>query len=212
MQTKHNNLHIVSHPLIKDKLASIRDKFTPSPKFKSLVNEVAMLMAYEITKDIPLIEKKVETPVGIAECEVYNHQMLLVPILRAGIGMVDGILNLVPSAKVGHIGIYRDEKTLEPNTYYFKIPKDANNMDVILIDPMLATGGSVSAALDKLQASGCSNIKLLCLVAAPEGVNRLYETHPEIPIYTAVLDEKLNEKGYIVPGLGDAGDRLFGTI
>ncbi|MDR3244209.1 MAG: uracil phosphoribosyltransferase [Elusimicrobiota bacterium] len=212
MEAKHNNLHIVSHPLIKDKLASIRDKKTPSPKFTALVNEVAMLMAYEITKDIPLAPIEVETPVGMAKCEIYNHQMLLVPILRAGIGMVNGILNLVPSAKVGHIGIYRDEETLLPNTYYFKIPKGAQDMDVILIDPMLATGGSISAALDRLKAAGCSNIKLLCLVAAPEGVNYLYERHPEIPIYTAVVDEKLNEKGYIIPGLGDAGDRLFGTI
>lgn len=212
MKTLHNNLHIVSHPLIKDKLASIRNKNTPSPKFKSLVNEVAMLMVYEITKDIPLTEIEVETPIGQAVCEIYTHQMLLVPILRAGIGMVEGILNLVPSAKVGHIGIFRDESTLQPNTYYFKIPKEAKNMDVILIDPMLATGGSVNAALDKLKEAGCSNIKFLCLVSAPEGINFLHQHHPDIPIYTAVLDEKLNDKGYIVPGLGDAGDRLFGTI
>ncbi|MDR1942895.1 MAG: uracil phosphoribosyltransferase [Endomicrobium sp.] len=210
--TKFNNLHIVSHPLIKDKLASIRNKNTPSPKFKALVNEVAMLMVYEITKDIPVIPVEIETPVGIAKCEVYNHQMLLVPILRAGIGMVDGILELIPSSKVGHIGIFRDEETLKPNVYYFKIPQDAHDMDIILVDPMLATGGSITVALDKLKEAGCSNIKILCLVAAPEGVAILHKNHPEIPIYTAVLDERLNENGYIVPGLGDAGDRLFGTI
>ncbi|MDR2772089.1 MAG: uracil phosphoribosyltransferase [Elusimicrobiota bacterium] len=210
--SKFNNLHIVSHPLIKDKLASIRNKNTPSPKFKALIDEVAMLMVYEITNDIPVSPVDIETPLAIAKCEVCNHQMLLVPILRAGIGMVEGILRLIPTSKVGHIGIFRDEQTLKPTVYYFKIPKDAKDMDVILIDPMLATGGSVTAAIDKLQESGCSNIKFLCLVAAPEGVQRLNDAHPEIPIYTAVLDEKLNEDGYIMPGLGDAGDRLFGTI
>jgi uracil phosphoribosyltransferase len=212
MKTNHNNLHIVSHPLIKDKLAHIRNKNTPSSLFKSLVNEVAMLMVYEITKDMPVIEIDVETPIGMTKCEICTHQMLLVPILRAGIGMVEGILSLMPTAKVGHIGIFRDEKTLQPNTYYFKIPKDSQDMDVILIDPMLATGGSVTAALDMLKDAGCSNIKLLCLVSAPAGIEFLHKNHPDIPIYTAALDDELNDKGYIVPGLGDAGDRLFGTI
>ena len=209
---KCNNLHIVSHPLIKDKLASIRNKNTPSPKFKALVNEVAMLMVYEITNDIPLIPIDIETPVGNAKCEIYSQQMLLVPILRAGIGMVEGILNLIPTARVGHIGIFRDEKTLQPTVYYFKVPREAQTMDVILIDPMLATGGSVNAAISRLKEAGCTNIKFLCLVAAPEGVDNLNKNHPEVPIYTAVLDERLNDRGYIVPGLGDAGDRLFGTI
>jgi uracil phosphoribosyltransferase len=206
------NIHIVSHPIIKDKLASIRDKNTSSRKFKALVNEVAMLMVYEITKDIPLKPIEIQTPVSIAKCEVYAHQLLLVPILRAGIGMVEGILSLIPSAKVGHIGIFRDEESLKPNVYYFKIPKDSKNMDVILIDPMLATGGSVTVAIDKLKESGCKNIKFLCLVSAPEGIKYLQDKHPDIPIFTAVIDEKLNAHGYIVPGLGDAGDRLFGTI
>lgn len=208
----HHNLHIVSHPLIKDKLASIRDRHTDSPKFKALVNEVAMLMVYEITKDVPVVPVEIQTPVGIAKCEKCVQQILLVPILRAGIGMLDGILHLIPSARVGHIGIFRDEKTLLPQTYYFKIPQDSKSMDVILIDPMLATGQSVVVAIEMLRSQGCKNIKFLCLVAAPEGVKRLDEVCPEIPIYTAVLDERLNENGYIVPGLGDAGDRLFGTI
>jgi uracil phosphoribosyltransferase len=206
------NLHIVSHPLIKDKLASIRNKDTDSPTFKALVNEVAMFMAYELTKDVAVVPVEIQTPLATAKCYKCAQDILLVPILRAGLGMVDGILELVPSAKVGHIGIFRDEKTLEPHPYYFKIPKGAKEMDVIVVDPMLATGRSVVAAVDMLKKSGCEKIKFLCLVAAPEGLERLFIAHPDISVYTAVVDECLNDKGYIMPGLGDAGDRLFGTI
>ncbi|MDR2870598.1 MAG: uracil phosphoribosyltransferase [Deferribacteraceae bacterium] len=208
----YSNFHIVQHPLIQHKLTLIRDKKTSKKEFSELVNEVAMLMAYDMTKDLPLKEVEIETPIKKMKSSVVaGKKIVLMPILRAGIGMVNGILQLIPSARVGHIGIFRDEETLQPHTYFFKMPKDGTKRDIILIDPMLATGGSIIAAVDKLKERGCKNIKCLCLIVAPEGVKAFCEKHPDVPLYTAALDECLNEKGYIVPGLGDAGDRLFGT-
>lgn len=209
---KFENFSIVSHPLIEHKLTFIRDLNTSKKEFKELINEVAMLMAYEITKDFPLEEVEITTPICKTKGKVLaGKKLVLVPILRAGIGMVDGILNLVPSARVGHIGLYRDENTLQPVSYYFKIPTSSEDRDFILIDPMLATGGSAVAAVDMLKSSGVKSIRFMCLIAAPEGVKRFCSAHPDIKVYAAALDERLNEKGYIVPGLGDAGDRLFGT-
>lgn len=209
---EYNNFNIVSHPLIEHKLTFIRDFNTSKKEFKELINEVAMLMAYEITKDFPLEEVEIVTPICKTKGKVLSgKKLVLVPILRAGIGMVDGILNLVPSARVGHIGLYRDENTLQPVSYYFKIPANSEDRDFILIDPMLATGGSAIAAVDMLKNAGVKSIRFMCLIAAPEGVKRFCEAHPDIKVYAAALDERLNEKGYIVPGLGDAGDRLFGT-
>ncbi|WP_423303001.1 uracil phosphoribosyltransferase [Deferribacter thermophilus] len=209
---KYENLIIIDHPLIKHKLTYVRDKNTPKKEFKELVDEIAMLMAYEITKDFPLEEIEIETPICKTKSWVVSgKKVVLVPILRAGLGMVDGVLKLIPSARVGHIGIYRDPKTLKPVTYYFKIPNDCEDRDFILIDPMLATGGSAVEAARILKENGVKNIKFMCLIAAPEGVEVFSQAHPEIKIYTAALDERLNEKKYIVPGLGDAGDRLFGT-
>ena len=205
-------LNIISHPLIKHKLTLIRDERTSKKEFKELVNEVAMLMAYEIFKDMPVGDIEITTPIKkMMSPVVAGKKLVLVPILRAGIGMVDGILQLIPSARVGHIGIYRDEKTLAPHTYYMKIPKDAPDRDFILIDPMLATGGSAIAAANRLKEAKVKNLKFLCLISAPEGVKAFSEAHPDVKIYTASLDERLNKNGYIVPGLGDAGDRLFGT-
>lgn len=209
---KFENFNIVSHPLIEHKLTFIRDLNTSKKEFKELINEVAMLMAYEITKDFPLEEVEISTPICKTKGKILaGKKLVLVPILRAGIGMVDGILNLVPSARVGHIGLYRDESTLQPVSYYFKIPASSEDRDFILIDPMLATGGSAVAAADMLKNVGVKSIKFMCLIAAPEGVKRFCSAHPDIKVYAAALDERLNEKGYIVPGLGDAGDRLFGT-
>ncbi|ADD68924.1 uracil phosphoribosyltransferase [Denitrovibrio acetiphilus DSM 12809] len=207
-----NNFSVVKHPLIEHKLTIIRDKNTSKKEFKELVDEVAMLMAYEITKDFPLEEVEIETPMGMTKAKmVSGKKVALVPILRAGLGMVDGFLRLMPSARVGHIGLYRDHETLQPVSYYFKVPPNAEDRDFILIDPMLATGGSAIASADKLKSEGIKNIKFMCLIAAPEGVKAFCEAHPDIHVYAAGLDEKLNEMGYIVPGLGDAGDRLFGT-
>lgn len=209
---KFENFDIVSHPLIEHKLTFIRDLNTSKKEFKELINEVAMLMAYEITKDFPLEDVEITTPICKTKGKVLaGKKLVLVPILRAGIGMVDGILNLVPSARVGHIGLYRDENTLQPVSYYFKIPASSEDRDFILIDPMLATGGSAVAAVDMLKSSGVKSIRFMCLIAAPDGVKRFCSAHPDIKVYAAALDERLNEKGYIVPGLGDAGDRLFGT-
>jgi uracil phosphoribosyltransferase len=203
---------VCDHPLIQHKLTYIRDKNTTTKDFRELVDEVATLMAYEITRGIPLERIEVETPVGRAECKIISGRMLgLIPILRAGLGMVDGILKLVPAAKVGHIGLYRDPETLSPVEYYVKLPTDVQERELIVIDPMLATGGSASAAIELLKQRGCSQIKLMCLVAAPEGIRTVQEEHPDVDIYTAAIDERLNDHGYIVPGLGDAGDRLFGT-
>lgn len=208
----YDNFTVISHPLIEHKLTFIRDLATPKKVFKELVDEVAMLMAYEITKDFPLEEVEIETPICKTKTKVVSgKKVVLVPILRAGLGMVDGVIKLIPSARVGHIGLYRDHETLQPVSYYFKIPANSEDRDFILIDPMLATGGSAIAAVNKLKEAGVKNIKFMCLIAAPEGVKAFCEAHPDVKVYCASLDQKLNENGYIVPGLGDAGDRLFGT-
>ena len=206
------NVVIFDHPLIHHKMAILRDKNTSSKQFRELVGEIATLMAYEALRDLPLKDVEIETP--IAKCKakmISGKKLAIVPILRAGLGMVDGLLSLVPSARVGHIGLYRDHKTLEPHEYYCKLPEDVKDREVILLDPMCATGGSASAAIDFIKKRGCTNIKLMNIIAAPEGLKRLREDHPDVPIYCACVDEKLNEIGYIVPGLGDAGDRIFGT-
>lgn len=203
---------VCDHPLIQHKLTYIRDENTTTKDFRELVDEVATLMAYEITRDIPLEKVEVRTPVTTAECKVISGRMLgLIPILRAGLGMVDGILKLVPAAKVGHIGLYRDPETLQPVEYYAKLPIDVQERELIVIDPMLATGGSANAAIAALKSRGCTQIKLMCLIAAPEGVQAVQQAHPDVDIYVAAIDDHLNDHGYIVPGLGDAGDRLFGT-
>jgi len=205
-------LVICDHPLIRHKLTIIRDKNTNTKQFRELVDEVAMLMAYELTRELPLEEVTVETPVATAKgWQISGRSVGLVPILRAGLGMVDGVLRILPSAKVGHIGMYRDHETLKPVEYYISLPTDVAERELIVIDPMLATGGSACAAIDMLKQRGCKPSKLMCLIAAPEGVQAVQERHPEVDIYLAALDERLNEHGYIVPGLGDAGDRLYGT-
>ena len=202
----------ISHPLILHKLAIIRDKRTGSKEFRELVEEVAMLMAYEVTRDMQLKDVDVETPIGMAKCKMLSGKKLaIVPILRAGLGMVNGMLKLIPAAKVGHIGLYRDEKTLMPVEYFCKLPQDIGERDVIVTDPMLATGGSASDAISLLKHKGARNIRLMCLIAAPEGIKAVMNAHPDVDVYVGAIDEKLNEVGYIVPGLGDAGDRLFGT-
>lgn len=205
-------VYVFDHPLIQHKLTYIRDKSTGTKEFRELVDEVAALMAFEITRDLPLKDVTVETPVGLAKSKVIAGKKLgLVPILRAGLGMTDGILRMIPAAKVGHIGLYRDPETLKPVEYYVKLPNDISERDFIVIDPMLATGGSAVEAVNCLKKRGATSIKLMCLIAAPEGVEAVKQAHPDVDIYLAALDERLNEKGYIVPGLGDAGDRLFGT-
>ena len=207
-----SKVHVIDHPLIQHKLTFVRDKNTSSKDFRALLQEIAMLMGYEVTRDLPLEEVQIETPVGPATTKVITGKKLaIIPILRAGLGMVDGLLNLVPSARVGHIGLYRDPETLKPVEYYCKLPSDADERILILVDPMLATGGSASAALTFLKQRGCTQIKLMCLIAAPEGIEAIQKAHPDIDIYVAAVDEKLNDHAYIVPGLGDAGDRLFGT-
>ncbi|TCS78043.1 uracil phosphoribosyltransferase [Tepidibacillus fermentans] len=207
-----SKLYVFDHPLIQHKLTYIRDKNTGTKEFRELVDEVATLMAYEITRDLPLEEVTIETPVSKAVAKVVSGKKIgLVPILRAGLGMVDGILKIIPAAKVGHVGLYRDPETLKPVEYYLKLPSDITERELIVIDPMLATGGSASAAIQLLKEKGAQNIKLMCLIAAPEGVKRVQEEHDDVDIYVAAVDEKLNDHGYIVPGLGDAGDRLFGT-
>lgn len=205
-------VHILDHPLIQHKLTYIRDINTGTKEFRELVDEVATLMAYEITRDLPLTETEIETPVRKAMSNVLAGKKLgIVPILRAGLGMVEGVLNLIPAAKVGHIGLYRDPETLLPVEYYVKLPSDIAERDLILLDPMLATGGSAIEAVNSLKKRGAKKIRFMCLIAAPEGVEAMTEAHPDVDIYIAALDEKLDEKGYIVPGLGDAGDRLYGT-
>ena len=205
-------LLVVQHPLVQHKLTLLRDRRTPTKIFKELVDEIAMLMAYEATSDLSLEPAPVESPleqtIGV---RVSGKKLTLVPILRAGLGMVEGVLRLVPSARVGHIGLYRDHNTLEPVDYYFKVPGDVAERDFLVLDPMLATGGSAAAAVASLKRAGASRIRFLCIVAAPEGVRRLSEAHPDVQIYCASLDRELNATGYILPGLGDAGDRLFGT-
>jgi len=205
-------LIFVRHPLVQHKLTILRDRRTPTKIFKELVDEIAMLMAYEATSDLALEPVEVETPLErMTGRRVSGKKLTLVPILRAGLGMVEGILKLVPSARVGHIGLYRDHETLEPVDYYFKIPADAGERDFLLLDPMLATGGSAIAAINSLKKAGAVRIRFLCLVASPLGVERVRAAHPDVPILCAALDRELNERGYILPGLGDAGDRLFGT-
>ena len=206
------SVHVMDHPLIQHKLSVLRDKNTSVKEFRELVSEIASLMCYEATRDIPTEEIEIETPVGMAKVKrLAGKKMAIVPILRAGLGMVDGILQLVPSAKVGHIGLYRNPETLEPVEYYCKMPKDIAEREVYILDPMLATGGSATAAVSFLKNYGCKHIKLMCIIAAPEGVKRITEDHPDIDLFVAAVDSHLNDHGYIVPGLGDAGDRIFGT-
>ena len=207
-----SKVHVIDHPLIQHKLTFLRDKNTCSKDFRALLGEISMLMGYEVTRDLPMEEVQIQTPIALAKAKIITGKKLaVIPILRAGLGMVDGLLNLVPSARVGHIGLYRDPVTLKPVEYYCKLPSDANERILILVDPMLATGGSASAALSFLKERGCTQIKLMCLIAAPEGIAVIQKTHPDVDIYVAAIDERLNEHAYIVPGLGDAGDRLFGT-
>lgn len=203
---------IFDHPLIQHKLTLLRDKHTGSKEFRELVSEIAMLMCYEATRDLPLKEVEIETPVAFAKTKVISGRKLaFIPILRAGLGMVDGVLELVPAAKVGHIGLYRDPETLKPVEYYCKLPSDISKREVIVIDPMLATGGSAVDAINLIKRNGVSSIKFMCIIAAPEGIRALTEAHPDVKVYCAALDDHLNEHSYIVPGLGDAGDRIFGT-
>lgn len=203
---------LIEHPLVQHKVALLRSKDTGTKEFKELVCELAMLMCYEATRDLPTEEAQVETPVAVANVRVLaGRKLAFVPILRAGLGMVDGMLSMIPAAKVGHIGLYRDPETLEPVEYYCKLPNDISERDVILLDPMLATGGSACDAVSLLKKRGARHIKFIGIIAAPEGLNKLHEEHPDVQIYVAALDDKLNEHGYIVPGLGDAGDRIFGT-
>ncbi len=212
MTTDHPNLTVVAHPLIQHKLSLMRDKGCSTSSFRRLMREVAMLLAYEISDDLPLTTKPVETPLAEIDAPVLaGKKPALISILRAGNGLLDGVLELIPSARVGYIGLYRDEKTHQPVQYYYKVPADLDERRVIVLDPMLATGNSSAAAVTLLKASGARDIRFLCLLAAPEGVRRMAEAHPDVPVHTAALDRRLNEAAYIVPGLGDAGDRLFGT-
>ena len=203
---------LFDHPLIQHKISMLRDKNTSTKEFRELVHEISMLMAYEVTRDMPLTDKEIETPVAKTTAKVLaGKKVALVPILRAGLGMVDGMLSIIPNAKVGHIGLYRDPNTLKPVEYYCKLPDDIQNREVILLDPMLATGGSASAAITFLKECGIKSIKFVCLISAPDGIERLQKDHPDVPIFCAAKDERLNDHAYIIPGLGDAGDRLFGT-
>ncbi|MBY6091698.1 uracil phosphoribosyltransferase [Pseudooceanicola sp. 502str34] len=208
--TEH--LTIVKHPLVQHKLTIMRQKETSTASFRRLLREISQLLAYEVTSELPMTTKTIETPMCEMEAPTLDGKKLaLISILRAGNGLMDGVLELIPAARVGFVGLYRDEKTLQPIQYYFKVPESLDNRLVIAVDPMLATGNSSVAAIDLLKEAGATNIRFLCLLAAPEGVARMKEAHPDVPIVTAALDEKLNEHGYIVPGLGDAGDRMFGT-
>lgn len=203
---------ITDHPLIQHKLSILRDKNTSCKDFRTVIGEIAMLMTYEATRDLPLVDTKVETPIATATTKkLAGKKLAIVPILRAGLGMVDGVLEMIPSARVGHIGLYRDPKTLEPVEYYCKLPPDIEEREVIVVDPMLATGGSAIDAITQIKKRHPKNIKFMCTIAAPEGLAALTKAHPDVDIYCAAQDEKLNENGYIVPGLGDAGDRIFGT-
>ena len=207
-----SQVHIIDHPMIQHKLTIMRDKETGSKDFRQLLEEISLLMGYEITRDIPLEDVEIETPIcKMSAKKVSGRKLAIVPILRAGMGMVEGLHTLVPVAKVGHIGLYRNEQTHEPVVYYCKLPEDIQSRMVIVTDPMLATGGSACDALSMLKARGCTNIRLMCLVAAPEGISRVQLNHPDVDIFVAAVDDHLNEDAYIVPGLGDAGDRIFGT-
>lgn len=208
-----SKVQVMNHPLIQHKLTILRDKNTGTKDFREAVNEIARLMAFEVSRDMPLQDVEIETPlVKSIQKELAGKKVAIIPILRAGLGMVDGMLDLIPAAKVGHVGMYRDHETLEPVEYFVKLPSDINERQLLVVDPMLATGGSAIAAIDSLKKRGASTIKFVCLVAAPEGVEALEQAHPDVEIYTAALDERLDENGYIIPGLGDAGDRLFGTL
>ena len=205
-------VHVLDHPLLQHKLTILRDQNTSVTEFRKVVSEIATLMCYEATRDLPLQEVEVQTPVAKAVVkQIAGKKLAIVPILRAGLGMVDGILTLIPGAKVGHIGLFRDPETLEPVKYYCKMPSDIAERDVIILDPMLATGGSACAAIDFIKEYGVTNIKLMNILGAPEGVERVRQEHPDVDIYVAAMDKELNDHGYIVPGLGDAGDRIFGT-
>ncbi|MBQ2412266.1 MAG: uracil phosphoribosyltransferase [Anaerotignum sp.] len=202
---------VSEHPLIHTKMAMLRDKETGTKEFREIIGEVASLLFYEATRELPMVDVEVQTPIAMANCKTIDTKLAIVPILRAGIGMTDGILNLVPTTKIGHIGLYRNEETLEPVEYYCKLPADVQERTVLLTDPMLATGGSADMAIDALKKRGVKKIIFLCILAAPDGVERLQKNHPDVDIFAAAYDGKLNENGYIVPGLGDAGDRIFGT-
>lgn len=205
-------VHVMDHPLVAHKLTVLRDKNTSVKDFRELVSEIGMLITYEATRDLPLTTREVETPICATTAPTLKgKKFAVVPILRAGLGLVEGVLRMVPSARVGHIGLYRDENTLEPVKYFCKMPKDIAERDVLIVDPMLATGGSAEAAIGFIKEYGCTNIKLMVLLAAPEGIERIQKSHPDVDIYCGTVDERLNEHGYIVPGLGDAGDRIFGT-
>ena len=206
------NVHIMDHPLIHHKLAVLRNKETSVKEFRELINEISGLMCYEATRNLPTIDVEVETPVAVAKCKMLSGKKLaIVPILRAGLGMVDALVDLIPSAKIGHIGLYRDPETHEPVEYYCKLPEDIGNRVTFVVDPMLATGGSAVAAIDFLKKHGCRNIIMMNIIGCPEGIKRVTEAHPDVDIYMAACDEKLNDHAYIIPGLGDAGDRIFGT-
>ena len=206
------NVHIMDHPLIHHKLAVLRNKETPVKEFRELINEISGLMCYEATRNLPLMEVDVETPIAVAKCKMLaGKKLAIVPILRAGLGMVDALVDLIPSAKIGHIGLYRDPVTHEPVEYYCKLPEDVGNRVTFVVDPMLATGGSAVAAIDFLKKHGCKNIIMMNIIGCPEGIKRVQEAHPDVEMYLAACDEKLNDHAYIVPGLGDAGDRIFGT-
>ncbi len=207
-----SNLYVMNHPLIQHKITMLRDEKTTVKDFRELANEIALLMGYEATKDLELDDIKVKTPITETMGKTITKQVALVPILRAGLGMVDAIMSLIPAAKVGHVGLYRDPQTHEPVEYYCKLPTDIEQRQVLVLDPMLATGGSAVAAIDFIKKRGAKRIKLVNIIAAPEGVKAVQDAHPDVDIYVGALDEKLNEKAYIVPGLGDAGDRLFGTL
>ena len=208
----NGKVHVMDHPLVAHKLTILRDKDTSVKDFREIVSEIGMLITYEATRDLPLTEKEVETPICKTTAPTLKgKKFAVVPILRAGLGLVDGVLRMVPSARVGHIGMFRDEETLEPHVYFCKLPKDVAERDIMVVDPMLATGGSADAAISALKERGCNNIKLMVLVAAPEGIARIQSSHPDVYIFCGVVDKGLNERGYIVPGLGDAGDRIFGT-
>lgn len=208
-----NNIFVFDHPLIQHKMSLLRDKNTGTKEFRELLSEVAMLMAYEVTRDLPLMEVEVETPVGKAKSNIISGKKLcIVPVLRAGLGMVNGMQNLIPNVKIGHIGLYRDHETLTAVEYYCKLPEDASEREIIVLEPMIATGGSLSSAIRIIKNKGVTNIKIMSILAARGGIEKLATEHPDVNIYCACIDEKLNEHGYIDPGLGDAGDRLFGTI
>ena len=207
-----STVHVMDHPLVAHKLTIMRDKNTSVKEFRDLVSEIGMFLTYEATRDIPLTTKHIETPIcGMEAPTLAGKKMAVVPILRAGLGLVEGVLRMIPAARVAHIGMYRDEETLEPHTYFCKTPKDIAEREVLVVDPMLATGGSADAAIAEMKARGCTHIKLMVLVAVPEGIARIQSSHPDVDIYCGAVDDHLNERGYIVPGLGDAGDRIFGT-